>query len=154
MKKYVLSRLIQGVVTVFFIATATFFAMHLVPGDPLMGDKAMSPEIKANLEAKYGLDQPVIKQYGIFLKNMAMGDFGISYTQKNRRVNDIISEHFPVSAILGVLAIAYAALGGILWGALTAKFRNKWPDHVIMVLVILGISVPNFVVASPVGRVA
>lgn len=143
-----MSRLIQGVVTVFFIATATFFAMHLVPGDPLMGDKAMSPEIKANLEAKYGLDQPVIKQYGIFLKNMAMGDFGISYTQKNRRVNDIISEHFPVSAILGVLAIAYAALGGILWGALTAKFRNKWPDHVIMVLVILGISVPNFVVAA------
>lgn len=148
LKKYVLNRLVQGVLTVFFIATATFFAMHLVPGDPLMDAKAMSPEIRANLEAKYGLDQPVLIQYTRFLKNMAMGDFGISFTQKNRRVNDIISEHFPVSAILGVLAILYAALGGILWGALTAKFRNKWPDHVIMVLVIFGISVPNFVVAA------
>lgn len=143
-----MNRLVQGVLTVFFIATATFFAMHLVPGDPLMDAKAMSPEIRANLEARYGLDQPVLIQYTRFLKNMALGDFGISFTQKNRRVNDIISEHFPVSAILGVLAIFYAALGGILWGALTAKFRNKWPDHVIMVLVIFGISVPNFVVAA------
>ncbi|MFK8139264.1 MAG: ABC transporter permease [Bdellovibrionales bacterium] len=148
MRKYIFSRLVQGVFTVFFIATATFFAMHLVPGDPLSSDKAMSEEIRANLEAKYGLDQPVIVQYGIFLKNMAKGDFGISYAQKNRYVNDIIAEHFPISALLGVLAILYAALGGILWGALTAKFRNKWPDHIIMIMVIFGISVPNFVVAA------
>jgi ABC-type dipeptide/oligopeptide/nickel transport system permease component len=148
LKKYVFNRLIQGILTVLFIATATFFAMHLVPGDPLMSDKAMSPEIRANLEARYGLDKPVIVQYFTFLKNMAMGDFGISFTQKNRSDNDIIAEHFPVSAILGILAILYAALGGILWGALTAKFRNKWPDHVIMILVIFGISVPNFVVAA------
>tara|TARA_Y100000780_G_C13693625_1_gene420525 strand:- start:4789 stop:5772 length:984 start_codon:yes stop_codon:yes gene_type:complete len=148
LKKYIFSRVVQGILTVFFIATATFFAMHLVPGDPLMDAKAMTPEIRANLEAKYGLDQPVLVQYSTFMKNMLLGDFGISFTQKNRSVNDIISEHFPVSAVLGVLAILYAALGGILWGALTAKYRNKWPDHVIMVLVILGISVPNFVVAA------
>lgn len=138
----------QGVLTIFFIATATFAAMHAVPGDPLMDAKAMTPEIRANLEAKYGLDQPVVYQYAIFLKNMLMGDFGISFTQKNRKVNDIIKDHFPISAGLGVLAILYAALGGILFGALAAKFRNKWPDHVLMILVILGISIPNFVVAS------
>ena len=148
MKKYVLQRLLQGVLTVFFIATATFFAMHMVPGDPLLDAKAMAPEIRANLEAKYGLDQPVVVQYLRFLGNMLQGDFGISFTQKNRSVNDIIRQHFPVSAALGVLAIAYAAAGGILWGALTAKYRNRLPDHVIMIFVILGISVPNFVIAA------
>ncbi len=79
---------------------------------------------------------------------MLKGDFGISFTQKNREVNDIIRQHFPVSAILGVLAILFAALGGILWGALTALYRNKLPDIVIMFLVILGVSVPGFVFAA------
>jgi len=80
--------------------------------------------------------------------NMARGDFGISFTQQNRRVNDIIREHFPVSATLGILAITFATLGGILWGALTALYRNQLPDIVIMFLVILGISVPSFVFAA------
>jgi ABC-type dipeptide/oligopeptide/nickel transport system permease component len=79
---------------------------------------------------------------------MLKGDFGISFTQQNRKVNDIIREHFPVSAILGVLAIIFAAVGGILWGALTALYRNKLPDIVIMFLVILGVSVPGFVFAA------
>jgi ABC-type dipeptide/oligopeptide/nickel transport system permease component len=76
------------------------------------------------------------------------GDFGISFTQQNRQVNDIIREHFPVSATLGVLAVTFAALGGILWGALTSLYRNRMPDYIIMFLVILGISVPSFVFAG------
>ena len=148
MGRYALKRLLQGVVTVWFIATATFFGMHAVPGDPLAADKAMTASIRANLEAKYGLDQPLMTQYGIFLKNLVQGDFGISYTQENREVNDIIQEHFPVSATLGILAVVFAALGGILWGALTALYRNRLPDTIIMFLVILGISVPSFVVAA------
>jgi ABC-type dipeptide/oligopeptide/nickel transport system permease component len=135
-------------VTIWFIASATFFGMHAVPGDPLAGDKAMTPQIRANLEAKYGLDQPLGAQYLIYLGNIARGDFGISYTQENRRVNDIIREHFPISATLGILAIVFAGLGGVLWGALTALYRNQWPDVVIMFAVILGISVPSFVVAA------
>jgi ABC-type dipeptide/oligopeptide/nickel transport system permease component len=90
----------------------------------------------------------LLTQYAIYLKNISQGDFGISFTQENRKVNDIIKEHFPISAILGILAIVFAALGGILWGALTALYRNRWPDSVIMFLVILGISVPSFVIAA------
>ncbi len=145
---YTLKRLVQGVVTVWFIATATFIAMHSVPGDPLMNDKAVSPEVRKNLEAQYGLDKPLLTQYGIYIGNMVRGDFGISFAQENRRVNDIIREHFPVSAILGILAIAFAGLGGILFGALTARYRNRMPDIAIMFLVILGISVPSFVFAA------
>lgn len=145
---YTIKRLIAGVITVWFIATATFFAMHNVPGDPLMNDKAVTAEIRINLEKKYGLDKPLGEQYVIFLGNMLKGDFGISFTQQNRRVNDIIRDHFPVSATLGVLAILIAAVGGVLWGALTALYRNRTPDVVIMFLVILGISVPSFVFAA------
>ncbi len=145
---YTVKRLIAGVITVWFIATATFIAMHSVPGDPLMNDKAVTEEIRANLEARYGLDKPLPEQYFIFIGNMLQGDFGISFTQQNRRVNDIIRDHFPVSAILGILAIFFAASGGILWGALTAIYRNRLPDVIIMFLVILGISVPSFVFAA------
>ncbi|MCH2346692.1 MAG: ABC transporter permease [Pseudomonadales bacterium] len=145
---YVLKRLLQGIVTVWFIATATFFAMHNVPGDPLLNDRAVSEAIRINLEAKYGLDQPIGTQYLIYLGNLVQGDFGISFTQENREVNDIIREHFPISAILGVLAVVFAAAGGILFGALTAIYRNRLPDYIIMLLVILGISVPSFVIAA------
>ena len=148
MLRYIAGRLFSGVITVWFIATATFIGMHSVPGDPLMNDKAVTPEIRRNLEQKYGLDRPVIEQYLLFLGNMTRGDFGISFTQQNRRVNDIIREHFPVSAILGVLAITFAALGGILWGAITALYRDRLPDIVIMFLVVLGVSVPSFVFAA------
>ena len=148
MLAYTLKRLLAGVITVWFIATATFIAMHQVPGDPLMNDKAVSAEIRKNLERKYGLDKPVVEQYFVFLGNMATGDFGISFTQPNRRVNDIIRDHFPVSATLGILAMIFATAGGILWGALTALYRNRLPDIIIMFLVILGISVPGFVFAA------
>ncbi|MXW07300.1 MAG: ABC transporter permease [Gammaproteobacteria bacterium] len=148
MPRYIGMRLLQGIFTVWFIATATFWVMHSIPGDPLESEKAMSPEIRANLEAKYGLDKNEFIQYWIFLGNMVRGDFGWSFEHENRRVNDIIAEQFPVSATLGILAIVFAGLGGVLWGALTALYRNKWPDVLIIILVILGISVPSFVFAT------
>jgi ABC-type dipeptide/oligopeptide/nickel transport system permease component len=145
---YIVKRLAQGVITVWFIATATFIAMHAVPGDPLSGERLTNPRIRANLEARYGLDKPLLEQYGVYMGGMLRGDFGISFAQENRRVNDIIREHFPVSATLGVLALAFAAFGGIVWGAVTAIYRNRLPDVVIMFFVILGVSVPSFVVAA------
>ncbi|MXW52955.1 MAG: ABC transporter permease [Gammaproteobacteria bacterium] len=148
MTRYVLWRLLQGVITVWFIATVTFFVMHNLPGDPLADDKAVSEKIRANLEEKLGLDKPVVEQYFIYMRNMIQGDFGLSFVHENRRVNEIIRDHFPVSAILGILAIVIAGFGGILWGALTALYRNRWPDIVIILLVILGISVPSFVFAT------
>jgi ABC-type dipeptide/oligopeptide/nickel transport system permease component len=145
---YIVKRLAQGVITVWFIATATFIAMHAVPGDPLSGERLANERIRANLEARYGLDKPVLEQYVVYMGGMLRGDFGLSFAQENRRVNDIIREHFPVSATLGLLALAFAAFGGIVWGALTATYRNRLPDVVIMFLVMLGISVPSFVVAA------
>jgi ABC-type dipeptide/oligopeptide/nickel transport system permease component len=148
MWSYTVKRILQGIITVWFIATATFLAMHNVPGDPLSSDRATNETIRANLEARYGLDRPLFEQYLVYMGNMLRGDFGISFTQQNREVNDIIREHFPVSATLGVLAVVFAALGGILMGALTALYRNRLPDYIIMFLVILGISVPSFVFAA------
>ena len=148
MLAYTFKRILQGIVTVWFIATITFIAMHAVPGDPLANERATTEQIRRNLEQRYGLDRPVSEQYLVFIGGILQGDFGISFTQENRRVNDIIRENFPVSATLGILAVTFAALGGILMGALTALFRNRVPDFVIMFLVILGISVPSFVVAA------
>ena len=148
MLAYTFKRILQGIVTVWFIATVTFIAMHAVPGDPLANERATTEQIRRNLEQRYGLDRPVSEQYLVFIGGILRGDFGISFTQENRRVNDIIRENFPVSATLGILAVTFAALGGILMGALTALFRNRVPDFVIMFLVILGISVPSFVVAA------
>ena len=147
MTQFILKRLLSGLITIWFIATATFVAMHVVPGDPLANAKAMKPEIRKNLEARYGLDKPITQQYVIYIGNMLQGDFGISFTQKNRRVNDIIREHFLISAVLGVLALLIAAIGGIVWGAITAVYRDRWPDSVIMFLVVVSVSVPSFVFA-------
>lgn len=145
---FIAKRLFAGAITIWFIATATFFGMHFVPGDPLLSDKASSPEIRQALQQRYGLDKPLLTQYRIYLGNMLRGDFGISYTQKNRHVNDIIREHFPISALLGIFAIIFASIGGVIWGALTAKYKNRWPDIVIMFFVVLAVSVPSFVFAG------
>jgi ABC-type dipeptide/oligopeptide/nickel transport system permease component len=148
MWRYIVNRLLSGALTVWFIATATFFAMHAVPGNPLSNERAVSAEIHRNLVVKYGLDQPLPKQYVVYLRNMLRGDFGISFTQQNRRVNDIIREHFPVSALLGVIALLIATIGAVVWGAVSAHYRERWPDGVIMVMVICGVSVPSFVIAA------
>ncbi|MCB1664974.1 MAG: ABC transporter permease [Pseudomonadales bacterium] len=148
MWQYTLKRIFQGIITIWFIATATFVAMHSVPGDPLSSERATTPAIRANLEERYGLNKPILEQYALYIGSFLKGDFGISFTQRNRQVNDIIREHFPVSATLGILAVTFAALGGVLFGALTALYRNRLPDTIIMFLVILGISVPSFVFAA------
>jgi oligopeptide transport system permease protein len=148
MLSYILKRLLLGLLTIWFIATATFFMMHAVPGDPLSGEKAMSEVIRANLMQQYGLDKPLLTQYLIYMSNMLKGDFGISFSEENRSVNDIIREHFPVSAALGLVSLAFATMGGVLFGSFTALCRNRWPDTLIMFLVILAISVPSFVIAA------
>lgn len=148
MLNYILKRIFIGLITVLAIATFTFFGMHAVPGDPLMKPKVVNEVVRLNLEEKYGLNKPLLVQYGTFLTNMFKGDFGISFTQQNRSVNDIIREHFPVSAILGGMAIIVATIGGIIGGAIAALKRNKMADRTIMSLVILFVAVPSFVFAA------
>jgi ABC-type dipeptide/oligopeptide/nickel transport system permease component len=148
MLHYTFKRIATGLLTIWFIATATFFAMHMVPGDPLADEKAIPAEIHAALLEKYGLNKPLTQQYLLFFNNMLHGDFGISFTQQNRSVNDIIREHFPISAALGCLALLFALAGAVLWGALAARFHRRWPDYVFMGAVVAGISVPSFVFAA------
>ncbi|MGJ8687092.1 MAG: ABC transporter permease [Spongiibacteraceae bacterium] len=148
MLSFIVKRLSSAVLTIWVIATATFFAMHAVPGDPLTRDKAMSPAARAQLEMRYGLDKPLFEQYRLYLSNMLQGDFGISFTQENRQVNDIIREHFPVSATLGLSALLIATLGGVVAGSIAAYWRNRWPDKLMIIAIIIAISVPSFVIAA------
>lgn len=148
MLSFIVKRLLSAVLTIWVIATATFFAMHAVPGDPLTRDKAMSPAARAQLEMRYGLDKPLFEQYQLYVSNMLRGDFGISFTQENRQVNDIIREHFPVSATLGLSALLIATLGGVVAGSVAAYWRNRWPDKLMIIAIIVAISVPSFVIAA------
>lgn len=148
MTAYIAKRLLSAVLTVWFLASLTFFAMHAVPGDPLSQEQAMSPQLRANLQQAYGLDQPLVRQYLVYMRKMLQGDFGISYTEANRSVNAIIAQHFPVSAVLGVMAALIASVGAIVLGAVSAFQRGRSADTVLMLLVAMSISVPGFVFAA------
>lgn len=148
MARYIAKRLIIAVFTLWLIITFTFILMHSIPGDPLTSEKDILPEIRANMEAKYGLDQPLHIQYIRYLNNILHGDFGISLKYKNQRVNDKIASGFPVSFTLGMISCAIGFSIGILFGILASVKRGKWPDYMVIILSILGVSVPAFVFAS------
>ena len=148
MLKYLVKRIGTAVITLFVAATITFFVMNLVPGDPFMSEKAPTAAAKAAMEAKYGLDKPLVVQYANYLKNLLHGDFGVSYVQaKNKPIMDIIKQAFPISAKIGAIAVVVATVIGIPLGCLSALRREKWQDNVIRVLSTVGIAVPGFVVA-------
>ncbi len=146
--KYILKRLGISVVTIFIVITATFFLMRLMPGGPFDGEKPLPPEIKASLEAKYGLDKSLGDQYSMYLKDLLKGDLGPSMRYKGREVQEIIGYSFPASAKLGGVAVAISLIFGILLGIIAALKYNKWPDSVCMVLATLGVTLPSFVIAT------
>jgi ABC-type dipeptide/oligopeptide/nickel transport system permease component len=128
------------------ISVITFALVHAVPGGPFDREKALPPEIIANLEAYYGLDQPVWKQYVDYIGGIVTRfDFGPMYSSKSRRVNDIFADHLPVSAQLGVLALLIALGMGIPLGILAALKQNSFWDYLGMGVAIFGVSVPNIV---------
>lgn len=147
MHRYLLKRIISSIVAVFILTTATFFLMHAVPGGPFNYEKA-TPLTQANMEKKYGLDKPLIVQYGIYLGNLVQGDLGESISKKGRTVNDIISEKFPYSAKLGLMAIVLALLIGIPLGLLAAIKHDKLIDRIVMLYTTVFISVPGFVLGT------
>ena len=147
--KYILKRILLAIVTVWVVITVTFFVMHAVPGGPFMGEKAISAAAQAALEAKYGLDKPLIQQYFTYLKDIVTKfDFGPSLKQRGRMVIDIIADGMKTSARLGVVAACLAALVGIPLGAVAALRRNKLIDKVIMVLTTAFVSMPSFIMGS------
>ena len=148
MTKYALKRIATGLLTLFIVATVTFFLMQTVPGGPFVAEKAMSADAIAAQEAKYGLDKPIGVQYVNYMKNAAHFDFGQSLKQKGRTVSDIIATKFPVSAKLALWAVAAALCVGIPVGCIAAYNRGKWIDNVIILFATCGIAIPSFVTAT------
>lgn len=143
---YILKRILIAIVTVWIVITITFFVMRLVPGGPFVGEKAASPQVQAQLAAKYGLDKPVMEQYSTYLKGIVTEfDFGPSLKQRGRQVIDVLTDGLSVSIKLGFTAACFALLTGVLLGALAALKRNKLVDKVIMVLTTAAVSMPSFI---------
>ena len=146
---YILKRLGLAILTVWVVITATFFIMHAVPGGPFMSEKATTAAVTAQLEAKYGLDKPLMEQYFTYLKDIVTKfDFGPSIKQRGRQVTDIIADGLKVSAKLGVIAAALALVVGIVLGAVAALRRNKLIDKIIMVITTALVSMPSFIMGS------
>jgi oligopeptide transport system permease protein len=148
MIKYVMKRLLLAVITIFTVATITFFLMNMVPGGPFLSEKAISPTAQAALEAKYGLDKPLHQQYFTYISGAMKGDFGDSLKQRGRTVSSIIMTKFPVSARVGGFAILVSLLIGIPLGCLAALHRGKTLDSLISIISTCGIAVPSFVICT------
>ncbi len=145
MGKYVLNKVLTAVLTVLVLATATFFMMKLIPGDPFASITTKA-EVQEAQRAYYGLDRPVVEQYFRWMGNLLHGNLGYSMKKTGKTVVDIIREAFPVSAELGLFSLLFAEIIGYLFGILCAQFRNRWPDYVLMVFAVLGIAMPSMVV--------
>jgi oligopeptide transport system permease protein len=148
MVKYITRRVLYILLSLYLIITATFFFMRLAPGNPFTSEKQLSPEIQASLNEHYGLDDPWYVQYGEYLSRVVQWDFGPSFKYKARTVNDLISDGFPVSLMLGAEAILIALSLGVFLGVIAAMKHNKWQDYSAMVIAVMGISVPSFIMAT------
>lgn len=148
MATYILKRFVMMLVTIFIIATLTFFLMHAVPGSPLESDRNTNETVQANLERFYKLDQPMHIQYLSYMKSVATFDFGPSIKDPNRTVNELLARGFPISFELGIITIIVAVISGILLGTFAALRHNKMIDYLAMTIAVIGISIPNFVLAT------
>lgn len=148
MGKYILKRVVFGIVTLIIVATLTFFLMNLVPGGPFVAEKSISVAAQKALAEKYGLDKPLGVQYVNYMKAAAHGDFGISLKERGRTVAQIISTKFPVSARIGGIAILLALGLGIPLGCVAALHRGRAADKFIIVFATCGIAVPSFVICT------
>ena len=145
MLRFIARRLLETIPVLLVIITATFFMIRFVPGGPFTAEKAVTPEILRNLEAHYGLDKPLYRQYLDYLGSLLQGDLGPSFKYPNRTVNEIIGDKLPVSLELGFTALAVALVLGITLGVLAAVRRNSWLDYLASSFAMVGICVPTFV---------
>lgn len=131
----------------FLICALTFFLMHAVPGGPFNREKALDAATIQALEERYGLNRPVGEQFLSYMKNVLKGDFGVSL-KNGRNITDIFKDSFPISAKLGLMAIAVALVCGVIFGSIAALMRNKLPDRIIVFFSTLFTAVPSFVLAT------
>lgn len=151
MLRYAVYRLLWLVPTLLAMALVTFLVMHATPGSPLdpvaEGANPLPPEAQKNLAEAYGLDKPLWQQFVIFVGKAAGGDFGMSFVYKTRTVTEILQSTFPISLLLGSMALVLAVTLGVTLGVLAAVYQNRSWDYVCVSLATLGVSVPNFVLA-------
>ena len=146
---YILKRVLLAIMTIWIVITVTFFVMHSVPGGPFVGEKAISKEAQAALEAKYGLDRPLMEQYVTYLRDIVTKfDFGPSLKLRGRMVIDVIMDGMRTSAKLGLIAAFSAAAVGITLGSVAALRRNTILDKTIMVITTAFVSMPSFIMGS------
>ena len=146
---YIAKRILLAIATVWLVITVTFFVSRAVPGGPFLSEKATTAAATAALEAKYGLDKPVVEQYLTYLKDIITEfDFGPSLKQRGREVIDIISDGLETSIKLGVTAAVIALVAGVVFGAIAALRRNKLVDKIIMVITTAFVSMPSFIMGS------
>ena len=146
MLRFITSRLLQSLLALYLIVTATLFMLRFVPGGPFTTEKAVPREILRNLEAHYGLNQPLPRQYLNYLGSLLHGDFGPSFKYSNRTVNEILADKLPVSLELGLWSLGVALLLGLSLGIIAALRRNTWADYLATAVGTIGLSVPTFVI--------
>jgi len=148
LKKYILKRLVISLVTIWLIATCSFFLLHALPGNPFATQKLMSQEMLAKMMTYYGLDRPLWEQYLTFMGNLLHGDFGYSLKYVGKSVNGVIAQTFPVSAQLGLQAYLISFPLGVFFGIMAARRRGRALDYSLVAFSVLGVSVPVFILAS------
>lgn len=147
MAKYLLKRIFYMILTLFLVATITFFLMKMMPGSPYANEAKMTATQKAIMNKQYGLDKPVIEQYITYLAGAAHGDFGISFQYSNQPVSSLIGARLGASAQLGLQALVVGIILGIIIGSIAAVNQGTWIDSTATIVSIIGKSVPNFVLA-------
>jgi len=149
MARYILKTVIAGVISIFVLATITFFLVHAIPGGPFSPaeERKVPPEILAVINQKYGLTDPLSVQYIRYMKSLLHGDFGISFKKLGYTVNDLIVRGFPVTARLGGVAALVAILIGVPIGIIAAIWKESWADWLSRVISTVGVSIPGFVLA-------
>lgn len=145
--RYILKRVVISLITILVLVVITFLLMQLLPGDPFTSGKALPPEVEAAVKAKYGLDKSVPEQLFIYVTNFIQGDFGISIPD-GRPVAEVIGDAFPVSFDLGIRALIFAFIMGILLGIVASVKRGTAWDSAAMFLALVGVSVPSFIMGS------
>ena len=150
MGKYILKRILYAVIALFVVSTIVFFAVRMIPGNPIEAMTEKLPdEIRQQVFEQYGFDKPTMEQYKLFFKELfTEGDLGESLKYRGRKVTDTIASYAPVSGLLGAEAIAIGVISGIILGIVAALNRGKWLDYLVMFIAVVGIAVPNFVLAS------
>ena len=147
MLKFILKRILEAIPTMLVLITVSFFLMRFAPGSPFSSERALPPQVMANINAKYGLDKPVLEQYLTYLTNVIQGDLGPSFKYKDFTVNELVASALPVSAKIGAFAFVFALIFGVFVGTMAALRQNTWLDYSIMSTAMIGVVLPSFVLA-------